>query len=97
MSGKNSNRWHCGIPTMFILWLLLPLALLQRQGTAGSNVPVNPSRTPSSQVEETCFGTGMAFDPAFHCYPPTSVYAAHGYGPALLAGPEMIQTIKQSC
>lgn len=42
------------------------------------------------QVEGTCVGTGMAFDPAFYYYRPTNVYAAHGYGPVLLAGAEII-------
>jgi rhamnogalacturonyl hydrolase YesR len=42
------------------------------------------------QVEGTCVGTGMAFDPAFYYYRPVNVYAAHGYGPALLAGSEII-------
>lgn len=42
------------------------------------------------QVEGTCVGTGMGFDPAFYYHRPTSVYAAHGYGPVLLAGAEMI-------
>lgn len=42
------------------------------------------------QVEGTCVGTGMAFDPAFYYYRPISVYAAHGYGPVLLAGAEII-------
>ena len=32
----------------------------------------------------------MGFDPAFYYYRPTSVFAAHGYGPVLLAGAEMI-------
>lgn len=43
------------------------------------------------QVEGTCIGTGMGFDPAFYYYRPTSVFAAHGYGPVLLAGAEMIE------
>lgn len=42
------------------------------------------------QVEGTCIGTGMAFDPMFYYHRPTSVLAAHGYGPVLLAGAEMI-------
>jgi rhamnogalacturonyl hydrolase YesR len=42
------------------------------------------------QVEGTCVGTGMSWDPMFYAYRPTSVYAAHGYGPVLLAGAEMI-------
>ncbi len=45
------------------------------------------------QVEGTCVGTGMAFDPAFYYYRPVNVYAAHGYGPVLLAGSEMIKLI----
>jgi unsaturated rhamnogalacturonyl hydrolase len=46
------------------------------------------------QVEGTCVGTGMAFDPAFYCYRPVNVFAAHGYGPVLLAGAELIALIK---
>ena len=46
------------------------------------------------QVEGTCVGTGMAFDPAFYYYRPTNVYAAHGYGPVLLAGAEMINLLR---
>ena len=42
------------------------------------------------QVEGTCVGTGMGFDPAFYYYRPTSVFAAHGYGPVLLAGAEIV-------
>ena len=45
------------------------------------------------QVEGTCVGTGMAFDPAFYYYRPINVFAAHGYGPTLLAGAEMINLI----
>jgi unsaturated rhamnogalacturonyl hydrolase len=46
------------------------------------------------QVEGTCVGTGMAFDPAFYYYRPVSVYAAHGYGPVLLAGAEVITLLR---
>ncbi len=45
------------------------------------------------QVEGTCVGTGMGFDPAFYYYRPVNVYAAHGYGPVLLAGAEMIELL----
>jgi len=45
---------------------------------------------PNGQIEGICVGTGMAFDPAFYAFRPTSVKAAHGYGPALLAGAEII-------
>lgn len=47
------------------------------------------------QVEGTCVGTGMAFDPAFYYYRPVNVYAAHGYGPVLLAGAAIYQLIKE--
>ena len=47
------------------------------------------------QVEGTCVGTGMAFDPAFYYYRPINVFAAHGYGPVLLAGAEIIEMNKQ--
>ena len=45
------------------------------------------------QVEGTCVGTGMAFDPAFYYYRPVNVFAAHGYGPLLLAGSEVINML----
>lgn len=47
------------------------------------------------QVEGTCVGTGMAFDPAFYYYRPVNVYAAHGYGPVILAGAEIYQLVNQ--
>lgn len=47
------------------------------------------------QVEGTCVGTGMAFDPAYYYYRPVNVYAAHGYGPVLLAGAEMINLLNK--
>ncbi len=46
------------------------------------------------QVEGTCVGTGMGFDPEFYYYRPQSVFAAHGYGPVLLAGAEMIKLVQ---
>jgi unsaturated rhamnogalacturonyl hydrolase len=42
------------------------------------------------QVEGTCVGTGMGWEPMFYMYRPISVYAAHGYGPVFMAGAEMI-------
>jgi rhamnogalacturonyl hydrolase YesR len=50
---------------------------------------------PQGQVENTCVGTGMAFDPMFYYYRPVNVLAAHGYGPVLLAGAELI-TLRQA-
>jgi rhamnogalacturonyl hydrolase YesR len=47
------------------------------------------------QVEGTCVGTGMAFDPAFYYCRPINVYAAHGYGPVLLAGGEVIKLLRK--
>ena len=46
------------------------------------------------QVEGTCVGTGMAFDAAFYYHRPISPFAAHGYGPVLLAGAEMLSLLK---
>jgi unsaturated rhamnogalacturonyl hydrolase len=45
------------------------------------------------QVEGTCVGTGMAFDPLFYYHRPVNVYAAHGYGPVILAGAELYQLV----
>lgn len=47
------------------------------------------------QVEGTCVGTGMGFDPAFYYYRPVNAYAAHGYGPVLLAGAEILNMLEK--
>ncbi|WP_337040770.1 glycoside hydrolase family 88/105 protein [Emticicia sp. 17c] len=64
-----------------------PMALLAWNAVASK---VNEK----GQVEGTCVGTGMGFDPAFYYYRPVNVYAAHGYGPVILAGAEMIKLLK---
>lgn len=43
------------------------------------------------QVEGTCVGTGMGWDPMFYMYRPVHLLAAHGYGPVFLAGAEQIE------
>ncbi len=43
------------------------------------------------QVENTCVGTGLGWTNTFYEGRPVSVYAAHGYGPVLLAAAEMIK------
>jgi rhamnogalacturonyl hydrolase YesR len=48
------------------------------------------------QVEGTCVGTGMGFEPAYYYYRPVNVFAAHGYGPVLLAGAEIVTLLKNS-
>ncbi|MBG0860852.1 MAG: glycoside hydrolase family 88 protein [Bacteroidales bacterium] len=55
---------------------------------------VRTSINERGQVEGTCVGTGMAFDPAFYYHRPVNVAAAHGYGPAIMAGTEMIKLMK---
>ena len=56
---------------------------------------VNTKVTEQGQIEGTCVGTGMGFDPAFYYYRPISNFAAHGYGPVLLAGAEIYRLLKQ--
>jgi rhamnogalacturonyl hydrolase YesR len=51
--------------------------------------------TARGEIEGICVGTGMAFDPAFYAYRPTNLRAAHGYGPLLLAGAEVIEMNKK--
>ena len=63
-----------------------PMALL---GWNAVSTKVNSK----GQVEGTCVGTGMAFDPAFYYYRPISPFAAHGYGPVILAGSEVINLL----
>ena len=45
------------------------------------------------EVEDVCVGTGMGFEPAYYAYRPVSVKAAHGYGPTIWAGAEMIKLL----
>lgn len=48
----------------------------------------------AGEVEGTCVGTGMGFDAAFYYYRPVHKYAAHGYGPVIFAGGEIIRMLK---
>ena len=48
------------------------------------------------QVEGTCVGTGMAFDPAFYYHRPVNVFAAHGYGPVLMAGAALYRMMEKN-
>jgi rhamnogalacturonyl hydrolase YesR len=48
------------------------------------------------QVEGTCVGTGMGFDPAFYYHRPVNSFAAHGYGPVVLAGAEVLLLLKNN-
>ncbi len=64
-----------------------PVALLGWHAVAAS---VNER----GQVENVCVGTGMGFDPAFYAYRPVHVMAAHGYGPAIWAGAEVLQLLR---
>lgn len=45
------------------------------------------------QVMNTCVGTGMGFEPAFYCYRPVHPMAAHGYGPMIWAGAEIMRML----
>ena len=56
---------------------------------------VEASVNAKGQVEHVCVGTGMGFDPAFYAYRPVHVMAAHGYGPVIWAGAEMLNLLKK--
>lgn len=49
----------------------------------------------TGQVEGTCVGTGMAFDPAFYYHRPVSKFAAHGYGPLIYAASEILELLNK--
>ena len=55
---------------------------------------VSQSVNEKGQVENVCVGTGMGFDAAFYAYRPVHVMAAHGYGPVIWAGAEIIQLLQ---
>ena len=65
-----------------------PVALMAWHAVASS---VNAK----GQVENVCVGTGMGFDASFYAYRPVHVMAAHGYGPAIWAGAEIICLLRQ--
>ena len=65
-----------------------PVALLGWQA-------VNQSVNEQGQVENVCVGTGMGFDAAFYAYRPVHVMAAHGYGPTIWAGAEIIRLLQR--
>ena len=65
-----------------------PVALLAWRAVAGS---VNER----GQVENVCVGTGMGFDAAFYAYRPVHTMAAHGYGPTIWAGAEVIRLLQK--
>ncbi|KRT13515.1 glycosyl hydrolase family 88 [Pedobacter ginsenosidimutans] len=65
-----------------------PMALLAWNAVS-TKINVN------GQVEGTCVGTGMGFDPAFYYYRPVNVFAAHSYGPVLLAGAETYRLLQE--
>lgn len=44
-------------------------------------------------IEGICVGTGMGFESMFYYHRPVNIFAAHGYGPTILAGAEIIQLI----
>jgi rhamnogalacturonyl hydrolase YesR len=46
------------------------------------------------EVEGTCVGTGVAYEPGFYYKRPTSVNAAHGYGLVILAGSEVLKMLR---
>lgn len=60
---------------------------IARSGWAGVATQVNEL----GQVENTCVGTGLGWSNTWYEGRPVSVYAAHGYGPVLLAGAEMMR------
>lgn len=64
-----------------------PVAML---GWNGVSTKVNAE----GGVEDVCVGTGVAFDPAFYYFRPRHVRAAHGYGPVLFAGAEIITMLR---
>ncbi|RVU24781.1 glycoside hydrolase family 88 protein [Sandaracinomonas limnophila] len=49
----------------------------------------------NGHVEGTCVGTGLAWDPAFYYHRPVSPFAAHGYGPVLLASAAIMELVEK--
>jgi len=62
---------------------------IAQAGWAGLSTRINAK----GQVEGTCVGTTFASDQSYYYNRPVSVDALHGYGPALLAGAEIINML----
>jgi rhamnogalacturonyl hydrolase YesR len=62
---------------------------IAQAGWAGLATRINAE----GQVEGTCVGTTLAGDQVYYYNRPASPVALHGYGPALLAGAEMIRLL----
>ncbi len=46
------------------------------------------------QIENVCVGTSVAFEPAYYYNRHVHPYTAHGYGPVLMAGSEIIRFVE---
>lgn len=46
------------------------------------------------QIENVCVGTNVSFEPAYYYNRHVHPYTAHGYGPVLMAGSEMIRMVE---
>lgn len=51
---------------------------------------------PDGQIDGICVGTTAAYDEVYYANRPTSPTAMQGYGPALLAGAEMIEMLRNT-
>jgi rhamnogalacturonyl hydrolase YesR len=71
-------------------WISPVYGSLAQVGWNGLTTKINAR----GQVEGTCVGTNFALDLPYYYYRPASALAAHGYGPVLLAGSEMIRLLK---
>jgi unsaturated rhamnogalacturonyl hydrolase len=60
------------------------------RGWNGLTTKVNAT----GQVEGTCVGTSLGWDDTYYLNRPTSVDAAHGYGPIFLAGADVINLLR---
>lgn len=47
------------------------------------------------QIENVCVGTGVSFEPAYYYNRHVHPYTAHGYGPVLMAGSEILHLLEQ--
>ena len=50
----------------------------------------------AGEVEGVCVGTGVGYEPGFYYTRPTNVNAAHGYGPVILAGSEVLKMLRNA-
>ena len=99
---KNDSYIETSCSAMFVFGIAKAINEKWIDGSAYSSMLVQAWNALTTRINDvgqvtgTCVGSGLAFDPVYYYYRPVSEYAAHGYGPVLMAGSEMIRFVREA-